>query len=377
MTEGGGTRLALVGTGGPGCGRIARVLSAMGALAAVCDPDGRRAASCGREYSVGHYGDVGGMIRGEAFEGAVVAAPAADARAAAASELLYAGKHVCVQWPPACDVAGMESLLELAGRKKAVLSCLPVAPSGMAAEAMRDAASSGAYGRLMSLDVRARGGSAPAYADRDDCDYGDERGGSPGGDHADNDHADNDHADNDRAGNARARAMRAMQADYVYAANLAFDAAPHVVFAVSGGPGGGRPEGRLTTILGYGGGSAATISINLEAGCGSETAEVVLEGAVIRADLSEGLVTTELAAAGSGPDSAAGSRGHPRGSLDPDSQLRSWLGDFVDAASRGGKPERRGRRVARSAVHALAAIKAAKASLLSARRGIPIYLDLR
>lgn len=368
MTGGGGTRLALVGAGGPECGRIARILSDMGALAAVCDPDERRAASCGQEHSVSHYGDVGGMIRGEAFDGAVVAAPAADARAAAASELLYAGKHVCAQWPPACDAAGMESLMELAGRKKAVLSCLPATSSGMAAEAMRDAASSGAYGRLMSLDIRARGGPASAHVDRDDCDYGDELDGS-GGDHTVSDHTDDDHA-----GDARARAMRAMQADYVYAANLAFDTEPHVVFAVSDGLGDGRPEGRLTTVLGYGGGSAATISINLEAGCGSETAEAVLERAVIRADLSEGLVTTEPAAAGSGPDSAAESRGHPHGSLDPDSQLRSWLGGFVDAASRGDEPERR---VARSAVHALAAVKAAKASLLSARRGIPIYLDLR
>ena len=373
MTRGGGTRLALVGAGGPECGRIARILSDMGALAAVCDLDERRAASCGQEHSVGHYGDVGGMIRGEAFEGAVVAAPAADgARAAAASELLGAGKHVCAQWPPACDAAGMESLLELAGRKKAVLSCLPVAPSGMAAEAMRDAASSGAYGHLMSFDIRARGSTALAYAGRDDCDYGDERDGGPGGGHTDSDHTDSDHTDDDPAGDARASAMRAMQADYVYAANLAFDAAPHVVFAVSGSLGDGRPEGRLTTILGYGGGSAATISIHLEAGNISETAEAVLEGAVIRADLSEGLVVTEPAAAGPGPGSAAESRGHPHDSLDPDSQLRSWLGDFADAVNHGDNPERRAR-----AAHALAAIKAAKASLLSARRGIPIYLDLR
>ena len=376
MTEDGGTRLALVGAGGPECGRIARILSDMGALAAVCDPDERRAASCGQEYSVGHYGDVGGMIRGEAFDGAVVAAPAAS-RAAAASELLGAGKHVCAQWPPACDAAGVESLLGLAGRKKAVLSCLPVARPGMAAEAMRDAASSGAYGRLMSLDIRARGGPASAYADRDDCDYGDERDGGPSGNHTDNDHTDNDHTDNDPTDDAHAGAMHAMQADYIYAANLAFDAAPHVVFAVSDGPGDGRPEGRLTTILGYGGGSAATISINLEAGGGSETAEAVLEGAVIRADLSEGSVTTEPAAACSGPDSAAESRGHPHGSLDPDSQLQSWLEDFVGAINRGDEPERRSRRATRGAIHALAAIKAAKASLLSARRGIPIYLDLR
>lgn len=368
MTEGGGTRLALVGAGGPECGRIARILSDMGALTAVCDPDELRAASCGQEHSVSHYGDVGSMIRGETFEGAVVATSAA-ARAAVISELLGAGKHVCAQWPPACDAAGMESLLDLAGRKKAVLSCLPVAPSGMAAEVMCNAASSGKYGRLMSLDIRARGSPAPAYAGRDGCDYGDGRDGGPGGSHTDNDHT----ADG-RAGDAR---IRAMQADYVYATNLAFDAAPHVVFAVSSSPGDGRPEGRLTTILGYGGGSAATISINLEAGSSSETAEAVLEGAVITADLSEGLVTTEPAAAGRGPDSAAENRGYPRDSLDPVPRLRSWLEDFAGAVNHGDNPERHNRRAARGAVHALSAIKAAKASLLSARRGIPIYLDLR
>lgn len=360
MTEGGGVRLALVGAGGWECKRIAKVLSDMGALAAVCDPDERRAASCGQEHSVGHYGDIGGMIRDEAFDGAVVAA-SADTRATAASELLGAGKHVCVQWPPACDAAGVGALLELAGRKKKVLSCLPVVRSSMAAEMMRNAASSGAYGRLMSFDIRARGSPASDYIGRGDCDYGDGRGGIPDDAHVDD---------------ARARAMRAMQADAVYTANLMFDAAPQVAFAVSGGLEDGRPECHMTTILGYGGGSAATISVNLETGDDSEAAEAVLEGAVIKANLSEGFVRTEPAAAGPGPGRAARNQSYPHDSQSLDLQLRSHLGDFADAINRGGEPERRGR-AARSVIHALAAIKAAKASLLSARRGVPIYLDLR
>ena len=200
MTTNGGVRLALIGAGGPECGRIARILSEMGALAAVCDPDERIAASCGQEHSVGHYGDVGAMIRDEAFDGAVVAAPA-DTRADMASELLGAGKHVCAQWPPACGADGVSALLELAGRRKAVLSCLPAARPSMAADAVRGAASSGAYGRLMSFYVSARGSPAPAYADRDDCDYGDGRGGDSS---SDDDAADNDATDNDHAGDARA-----------------------------------------------------------------------------------------------------------------------------------------------------------------------------
>ena len=368
MAKDGGVRLALVGAGGWECGKIARILSEMGALAAVCDPDEQGAASCGQEYSVNHYGDVGAMIRDGTFDGAVVAAPAA-ARADAASELLGAGKHVCAQWPPACDADGVAALLELAGRKKAVLSCLPAVSPSMAAEVMRDAVSSGAYGRLMSFDIRERGSPAPAYAGRDDCDYGDGRGGGPGDDGADGDSAGDDHA-------GYARAVRAMQADAVYAANLMFDAAPQVVFAVSGGLNDGGPGGHLTTVLGYGGGSAATISINLETGSSSETAEAVLEGAVIRANLSEGFVRTEPAEAGSGPGRAARNRSYPHDNLSLDLQLRSWLGDFADAVNHGGEPERRGR-AARGTAHALAALKAAKASLLSARRGIPIYLDLR
>ncbi len=347
MAKDGGVRLALVGAGGWECGKIAGILSEMGALAAVCDPDEQRAASCGQEYSVNHYGDVGAMILDGTFDGAVVAAPAA-ARADAASELLGAGKHVCVQWPPACDADGVAALLELAGRRKAVLSCLPAARSSMAADVVRGAASSGAYGRLMSFYMRARGGPAPAYA-------------GPGDDHA---------------GHARAGAVRAAQADAVYAANLAFDTAPQVVFAVSGGLNDGRPEGHLTTILGYGGGSTATVSVNLETGVSSEMAEAVLEGAVITADLSEGSVTIKPAADGSGPDGAAGNRDRTHGGLNLDSYLRPRLGDFVDAVDHGGEPERRGR-AARGTAHALAAFKAAKASLLSARRGIPIYLDLR
>ncbi len=366
MAKDGGVRLALVGAGGWECGKIARILSEMGALAAVCDPDEQRAASCGQEYSVSHYGDVGAMIRDGTFDGAIVAAPA-DTRADMASELLGAGKHVCAQWPPACGADGVAALLELAGRKNVVLSCLPVARPSMAAEVMRDAASSGAYGCLMSFYVSARGSPAPAYAGRDDCDYGDGRGGGPGDDNS---------ADGDHVGDARARAMRAMQADAVYAANLAFDAAPQVVFAVSDGLKNGGPGGHLTTVLGYGGGSAATVSINLETGVSSETAEAVLEGAIITANLSEGSVTIKPAADGSGPDGAAGNRDRTHGGLSLDSQLRPRLGDFADAVNHGGEPERRGR-AARGTVHALAAFKAAKASLLSARRGIPIYLDLR
>lgn len=368
MTTNGGVRLALVGADGPECGRIARILSEMGALAAVCDPDEQRAASCGQEYSVGHYGDVGAMIRDGTFDGAVVAAPA-DTRADAASELLGAGKHACVQWPPACDAAGVAALLELAGRRKAVLSCLPAARPGMAAEAVRGASSSGAYGRLMSFYVSARGSPAPAYADRDDCDYGDGSGSSS---NSDDDGAGNDATNNDHAGDARARAMRAMQADAVYAANLAFDAAPQVAFAISDGLKDGGPGGHLTTVLGYGGGPSATISINLETGVSSETAEAVLEGAIITANLSEGSARIEPAAAGR----TAGNRDRTHGDLNLDSYLRPRLEDFADAVNHGGEPERRGR-AARGTAHALAALKAAKASLLSARRGIPIYLDLR
>ena len=170
--------------------------------------------------------------------------------------------------------------------------------------------------------------------------------------------------------------MRAMQADAVYAANLAFDAAPQVVFAISDGLKDGGPGGHLTTVLGYGGGSAATVSINLETGVSSGTAEAVLEGAIITANLSEGSVTIKPAADDRGPDGAAGNRNRTHGDLSLDSRLRPRLEDFADAVNHGGEPERRGR-AARGTAHALAAFKAAKASLLSARRGIPIYLDLR
>lgn len=111
MTEGSAKRVALIG-----CGRwgrnIARVLSELGALELIVDPDGERLSDYAAELGARISTDIEDALAA-AIGAVVIAAPAVD-HATLARKFLHAGKPVYVEKPLALDVDDARELAEIA-----------------------------------------------------------------------------------------------------------------------------------------------------------------------------------------------------------------------------------------------------------------------
>lgn len=117
----GAVRVAQVGVGVWGVNH-ARVLSKLGALAAICDADPERGMKLGGEYSVNSYTSIRSMLESEEFDAAIVCTPT-HTHAAVAAQLLDAKKHVLVEKPMTYDPVEGRTLLETARRNGVILTC--------------------------------------------------------------------------------------------------------------------------------------------------------------------------------------------------------------------------------------------------------------
>lgn len=398
------------------------VLSQLGDLVAICGVGATQAADAA-PGGVRRHTDLDRMIRSEKFDGAVLVPYAGMSRAA--SRLLGARKHVFVaEWPVALDVARGAALLRLAKRRGVTLGCGRMIGPNRALSGLRQAVSDGRYGRLVALGLSRRGSRTLAPCGRG-YGYGDE---GPGG------------TQDDPAGDWRAdgRAVRGAHACDIHVANHLLGAVPCVVFARtcgvaqhdsrgdggSGAGGGARddadtdaaasrsgasgaPPEHVTMLLGYGGGRVATISSNTITPGEELRVDATFERAVVAADLLSGRV-------GKMPDGDHGSAGDDGGSNDGDGDCGADPpGDGLSGTPQAGAARARGEGRAGSgdvdgsgshpardalfwsvsefigsvqektaysmghAYDALASVGVARAALLSSRRGIPIYLDLR
>jgi UDP-N-acetylglucosamine 3-dehydrogenase len=113
-------RIAVIGTGGWGKNHV-RVLSELGALAAVCDIDRTRAEFHARKYGIKGYGDLDEMLRSEALDGVTIATPAST-HFAVASRMLQAGINTFVEKPMTSSVREGEELVEIAEKTGKVLT---------------------------------------------------------------------------------------------------------------------------------------------------------------------------------------------------------------------------------------------------------------
>jgi UDP-2-acetamido-3-amino-2,3-dideoxy-glucuronate N-acetyltransferase len=146
-------RGAPVGVAVAGCGywgkNLVRNFAALGALAAICDPDREAAAALAERYAA-PAADFDAVLRDTGIAGVAIAAPAA-LHAALARRALDAGKHVFVEKPLALNVAEAEELCALAERCNRRLMVGHLLQYHPAFVKLRELVRDGALGRLEYL----------------------------------------------------------------------------------------------------------------------------------------------------------------------------------------------------------------------------------
>src|SRR5271169_2310585 len=113
-------RIAVIGTGGWGKNHV-RVLSELGALAAVCDLDKPRALSYAQKFGVRGYGDIDEMLKSEALDGVTIATPAST-HFSVAAKTLQAGINSFVEKPMTSSVREGEELIKIAEKSGKILT---------------------------------------------------------------------------------------------------------------------------------------------------------------------------------------------------------------------------------------------------------------
>lgn len=310
-------RIVQVGTGGWGKNH-ARILSELGVLGAVCDANPDLSREYGSEYSVNHYTDLEEMIKSEEFDGAFVVTPT-HTHAEITTKLLNLNKHVFVEKPLTYDVQEGISLMQLAAKRKVLLTCGYIERFNPAVNTIKHMARQKKYGDLIMLEFH-RENRIPVHINDVGIIY--------------------DTSVHD-----------------IDTANWLFDAMPNVVFARAGNIR-REHEDFATIMLGYGDDRVAIISSNWITPKRVRRFEAVFVDAIARSDFITQDVVVEYA---DGKDILTDHKAEP---------LLLEIVSFLDAI-RGGQEHRV------KAQEAVNVTKIARAALLSSKKGIPVYLDLR
>lgn len=310
-------RVAQVGAGGWGQNH-ARILSHLGALCAVCDSDNGRMEQLSRQYSVRGYGSVEELLDCEDFDAALVCTPT-KTHADVATELLNRKKHVFVEKPLTYDSRDGERLRELAERNGVLLTCGYIERFNPAVATVKDFVSSKKYGELVMLEFH-RESSMPRHIRDVGIIY--------------------DTAVHD-----------------IDTAMWLFDQTPNVVFA-SAGSIRHEHEDFSSIMLGFDDGKVAMLASNWLTPVKVRRFGAVCTEAVISSDF----ITQEIRVEGRDGVSAV--------EREPQEPLLLEMQNFIGAV-RGDAELRVKPR------HAINVTKVAESALLSARRGVPVYLDLK
>ncbi len=309
-------RVALVGAGSWGKNH-ARILSEMGVLCAVCDADEERGAGFGSMYSVNHYGSVEELIGAEEFDAALVATHMGT-HFDIAARLLEAKKHVFVEKPISRRSDKAQRLVGLAEGSGAVLTCGYIERFNPAVGMVKSRLDRGADGDLVALEFH-RENAVPPRSDVSII---------------------HDTAVHD-----------------IDAANWLFGGTPSVVFAMAGSV--NREHHDFASImLGYGDGKTAVISSSWITPRRVRTFSAVCTGAVITSDF----ISQEVVVEGKdGTETLSGGGQEP---------LRLEIESFLGAARGDNDPVVKPQ-------EAVNVTRIAEAAVLSSRKGVPIYLELK
>ncbi|RNJ78243.1 MAG: gfo/Idh/MocA family oxidoreductase [Nitrosopumilus sp. H13] len=307
-------RIVQIGVGGWGKNH-ARILSEMGALAAVCDPAGAQYAS---KYSVSHYDTPAEALKSEKFDGAIIATPTAT-HAEIATMMLEAKKHVLVEKPMTYSSADGARLAETARRNKVILTCGYLERFNPALGIIKDYIRNKTYGDLVMMEFH-RENRMPLHIKDVGIIY--------------------DTSVHD-----------------IETANWLFGSTPQMVFASSGRIR-HEHEDHATIMLGYQDSRVAVSSSNWITPNRVRRLSVVLTEAIISTDFITQKTTIEKDGESETPDNEW---------REP---LLLEIQGFIDAIN-GKKSD------IVSPQEAVNVTKIAEAALLSGQKGIPVYLDLK
>lgn len=144
------TKIAVIGVGGWGKNH-ARVLKDLGCLAAICDLDAARAKEIAGRHGAQSYSSVDEMLNKEQLDGCLVCTPT-KTHAAVAKKLMEHGINTFVEKPMSFSSKECEEMVQIAEKKKVVLTSGYVERFNPAVSGVRKLIESGMYGDPMMIE---------------------------------------------------------------------------------------------------------------------------------------------------------------------------------------------------------------------------------
>ena len=128
-----------------------RILSDLGVLSAVCDSDSQKSNECEKKYSVNHYDSVDSLVASEDFDGVFVGTNVL-AHVEIVTKLLLEKKHVFVEKPVLYDSVEGEKLKELAQKNGVIFTCGLAERFNPTIEFVKNSVREKKYGDLVMLE---------------------------------------------------------------------------------------------------------------------------------------------------------------------------------------------------------------------------------
>lgn len=144
------TKIAVIGVGGWGKNH-ARVLKELGCLAAICDVDAARTKEIAGKYGAHSYSSIDDMLNKEQLDGCLVCTPT-KTHAAVAKKLMEHGVNTFVEKPMSFSSKECEEMMEVAEKKKILLTAGYVERFNPAVSEARKLIEGGVYGDPMMIE---------------------------------------------------------------------------------------------------------------------------------------------------------------------------------------------------------------------------------
>lgn len=128
-----------------------RILSDLGVLSAVCDSDSQKSNECEKKYSVNHYDSVDSLVASEDFDGVFVGTNVL-AHVEIVTKLLLEKKHVFVEKPIMYGSGEGEKLKELAQKNEVIFTCGLAERFNPTIEFVKNSVREKKYGDLVMLE---------------------------------------------------------------------------------------------------------------------------------------------------------------------------------------------------------------------------------
>ena len=143
-------KVAVIGVGGWGKNH-ARVLKDMGCLAAICDLDAARAKDIAGKYGARSYSSIDDMLGKEQLDGCLVCTPT-KTHATVAKKMMDHGVNTFVEKPMSFSSKECEEMMQVAEKKKVVLTSGYVERFNPAVSDSRKLIEGGTYGDPMMIE---------------------------------------------------------------------------------------------------------------------------------------------------------------------------------------------------------------------------------